>query len=175
MRSAVADEAPAYPSQLRPPRRGRTARGRNAATHDKPHWSEQATDMPSRSDTSQVLHDLQHLLKVQEILATLSDIRQKRELLEKQQSLAAAEQAVCQWEERRQAAAIRCADTPACFDLRCRRRKCCMAQRWLSSKAETAQARLAAERAKWPAAAPETDAAPPAAADKRKGRTGVRP
>jgi len=66
-----------------------------------------------------------------------------------------------------------CADVAACSDARCRRSKSCTTLRWIAAKAEAARRRLAVEQAKWPA--PEPEHAPAPRADKKKGRTGVRP
>jgi len=123
--------------------------------------------------SNQADDDFQFLAKAAEIISNLKEIERRAALSEKRAALAAAEREACDWEERRQLQIAKCADAAACTDLRCRRSKRCRALRWISSKAEAARLRLAAERAKWPA--PDPEAAPPPGADKKKGRTGVRP
>ena len=129
--------------------------------------------MTTQINHPDVLDDLAFLARAAEIVSDLTEIHHGLARSEKQEALAAAEREASRWEERRQAQIVACADVATCSDRRCRRRKSCTALHWISAKAEAARRRLAVEQAKWPTPAPEHT--PASRADKKKGRTGVRP
>jgi hypothetical protein len=131
------------------------------------------SDMINRSDPPDPLDELEFLKQVASVLSAIGENAQRNFMMHERDALTAAERAAARWEERRQAQLARCADAGACPDRRCRRTKHCAALRWISAKARTAHARLAAERAKWPAPPAAETAVPDA--NKDKGRTGVRP
>ena len=129
--------------------------------------------MTTRINHPEVLDDLEFLARAAEIIFDLEEIHHGLARSEKQEALAAAEREASRWEGRRQAQMAACADVAACSDARCRRSKSCTTLRWIAAKAEAARRRLAVEQAKWPT--PEPEHAPAPRADKKKGRTGVRP
>jgi hypothetical protein len=129
--------------------------------------------MPRRFDLDRTVENLlnkvenvRHLMTAVDVMASLSEARRNLALSDRRQALEAAERESSMWKERRQAQIAQCADAAACADRRCRRARRCTALHWISSKAEAAQARLAAERAAWP----EPEADPPC-----QSRTGSHP
>ena len=129
--------------------------------------------MTTRINHPDVLDDLAFLARAAEIIFDLTELHRGLARSEKQEALAAAAREASRWERRRQSQIVACVDVATCSDRRCRRCKSCTTLRWISAKAEAACRRLAVEQAKCPT--PEPEHAPAPRADKKKGRTGVRP
>lgn len=113
--------------------------------------------------------DLAFLKQAAEVLSDFWKWQEQYGESEKRAALIAAERQAANWEARRQAQTALCADVGRCSDRTCRRRKRCTALQWMSAKAEAARLRLAAERARWPAAKEEPA---PRALMRRHGTTG---
>ena len=129
--------------------------------------------MTTRINHPDALDDLAFLARAAEIIFDLTELHHSLSESEKQEVLAAAEREASRWEERKQTQIVACVDVATCSDARCRRSKSCTTLRWISAQSQAARQRLAVEQAKWPT--PEPEHAPAPRADKKKGRTGVRP
>jgi hypothetical protein len=107
--------------------------------------------MPERFDPSRMIDDVVFLQRAHEVLDSLADMRRRRRLEKQGEALATAEREVARWHARREMKLAHCALPAACTKARCRRARVCKALPLIASKIRTAEARLAAERAKRPA------------------------